>query len=129
MSGNLALESHAPAYLSVHDIHAYYGESYIVQGVSFTVHEGEILALPVEQWIQFVEAAPSAFHRMLPTTLRKQEADVTRLHESPHVSFDGHNSLKTSSMRIVVIACLYHRERFDQAPSHAGSGTRKRGLT
>ena len=37
--------SHAPAYLSVHDIHAYYGESYIVQGVSFNIHEGEILAL------------------------------------------------------------------------------------
>ncbi len=35
----------APAYFSVHDLHAYYGESYIVQGVSFTVHEGEILAL------------------------------------------------------------------------------------
>ncbi len=35
----------APAYFSVYDVHAYYGESYIVQGVSFTVHEGEILAL------------------------------------------------------------------------------------
>ncbi|SDZ22488.1 amino acid/amide ABC transporter ATP-binding protein 2, HAAT family [Jannaschia faecimaris] len=35
----------SPAYFSVHDIHAYYGESYIVQGVSFNVHEGEILAL------------------------------------------------------------------------------------
>ncbi|MCR8723228.1 ABC transporter ATP-binding protein [Frigidibacter sp. ROC022] len=35
----------APAYLSVYDVHAYYGESYIVQGVSFRVHEGEILAL------------------------------------------------------------------------------------
>ncbi len=35
----------APAYLSVWDIEAYYGESYIVQGVSFNVHEGEILAL------------------------------------------------------------------------------------
>lgn len=35
----------APAYFSVWDLHAYYGESYIVQGVSFTVHEGEILAL------------------------------------------------------------------------------------
>ena len=34
-----------PAYFSVHDIHAYYGESYIVQGVSFNIHEGEILAL------------------------------------------------------------------------------------
>lgn len=33
------------AYLQVHDIRSYYGESYIVQGVSFTVHEGEILAL------------------------------------------------------------------------------------
>ena len=34
-----------PAYLSVWDIEAYYGESYIVQGVSFNIHEGEILAL------------------------------------------------------------------------------------
>ncbi|MEL6167138.1 MAG: ABC transporter ATP-binding protein [Pseudomonadota bacterium] len=37
--------STAPAYFSVYDLHAYYGESYIVQGISFTVHEGEILAL------------------------------------------------------------------------------------
>ena len=35
----------APAFFSVYDLHAYYGESYIVQGVSFNVHEGEILAL------------------------------------------------------------------------------------
>lgn len=35
----------APAYLSVWGLEAYYGESYIVQGVSFNVHEGEILAL------------------------------------------------------------------------------------
>lgn len=35
----------APAYLSVWDLNAYYGESYIVQGISFNVHEGEILAL------------------------------------------------------------------------------------
>ena len=34
-----------PAYLSVWEIEAYYGESYIVQGISFNVHEGEILAL------------------------------------------------------------------------------------
>ncbi|MEM9605582.1 MAG: ABC transporter ATP-binding protein [Pseudomonadota bacterium] len=32
-------------YFSVRDIHAYYGESYIVQGVSFDVNEGEVLAL------------------------------------------------------------------------------------
>ena len=32
-------------YLSVWDVQAYYGESYIVQGVSFDIHEGEILAL------------------------------------------------------------------------------------
>jgi len=32
-------------YFSVRDIHAYYGESYIVQGVSFEVEEGKILAL------------------------------------------------------------------------------------
>ncbi|MGH1369455.1 MAG: ABC transporter ATP-binding protein [Maritimibacter sp.] len=35
----------APAFFSCWDIHAYYGESYIVQGVSFNIHEGEILAL------------------------------------------------------------------------------------
>ena len=33
------------AYFSCWDIHAYYGESYIVQGVSFDVREGEIVAL------------------------------------------------------------------------------------
>jgi branched-chain amino acid transport system ATP-binding protein len=32
-------------FLSVSDIHAYYGESYIVQGVSFDIRHGEILAL------------------------------------------------------------------------------------
>lgn len=37
--------STAPAYFSAYDIHAYYGESYIVQGISMNVHEGEILAL------------------------------------------------------------------------------------
>ncbi len=37
--------SSKPAYFSVYDIHSYYGESYIVQGVSFKIHEGEILAL------------------------------------------------------------------------------------
>lgn len=33
------------AFFSVRDIHAYYGESYIVQGISFDLREGEILAL------------------------------------------------------------------------------------
>ncbi|HEX5999667.1 MAG TPA: ABC transporter ATP-binding protein [Hyphomicrobiaceae bacterium] len=32
-------------YFSVRDIHAYYGESYIVQGVSFDVAEGDVVAL------------------------------------------------------------------------------------
>ena len=32
-------------YFSCRDLHAYYGESYIVQGVSFDVHESEIVAL------------------------------------------------------------------------------------
>jgi len=40
-----AHSSGAPAYFSCRDIHSYYGESYIVQGVSFDIHEGEILAL------------------------------------------------------------------------------------
>ena len=35
----------SPAYFSCRDIHSYYGESYIVQGVSFDINEGEILAL------------------------------------------------------------------------------------
>ncbi len=35
----------SPAYFSCWDIHAYYGESYIVQGVSFDIREGEIVAL------------------------------------------------------------------------------------
>ena len=35
----------APAFLSVWDMQSYYGESYIVQGITFNVHEGEILAL------------------------------------------------------------------------------------
>lgn len=43
MSNNLA--ENAPAYFSAWEMHAYYGESYIVQGISFNVHEGEILAL------------------------------------------------------------------------------------
>ena len=33
------------AYFSCRDIHAYYGESYIVQGVQFDIREGEIVAL------------------------------------------------------------------------------------
>ena len=42
---NTANVGTAPAYFSAHDLHAYYGESYIVQGVSFNIHEGEIVAL------------------------------------------------------------------------------------
>ena len=34
-----------PAYFSAWGLRAYYGESYIVQDVSFNVHEGEIVAL------------------------------------------------------------------------------------
>ncbi|MEM7654127.1 MAG: ATP-binding cassette domain-containing protein, partial [Pseudomonadota bacterium] len=37
--------ANADTYFSVQDVHGYYGESYIVQGVSFDVREGEILAL------------------------------------------------------------------------------------
>jgi len=35
----------SPAYFSCVDMHAYYGESYIVQGISMNIREGEILAL------------------------------------------------------------------------------------
>lgn len=44
-SGTAMASSAETPYLSVKDVHAYYGESYIVQGVSFSVKEGEILAL------------------------------------------------------------------------------------
>ena len=44
-SKNANVAATAPAFLSVWDMHSYYGESYIVQGISFNVHEGEILAL------------------------------------------------------------------------------------
>jgi len=48
MSENIAVRNKSSSdqlYFSVRDIHAYYGESYIVQGVSFDLHEKEILAL------------------------------------------------------------------------------------
>lgn len=35
----------APAFFSCWDVHSYYGESYIVQGVSFDIREGEVVAL------------------------------------------------------------------------------------
>ncbi len=41
-----ATDAAAPAaYFSCRNLHAYYGESYVVQGVGFEVHEGEIVAL------------------------------------------------------------------------------------
>ena len=41
-----AATGHAPPpYFSCRNLHAYYGQSYVVQGVSFDVHEGEIVAL------------------------------------------------------------------------------------
>ncbi|HLS67862.1 MAG TPA: ABC transporter ATP-binding protein [Kiloniellales bacterium] len=33
------------SFFSVRDIHSYYGESYIVQGVSFEINEGDVVAL------------------------------------------------------------------------------------
>lgn len=35
----------SPAFFSCWNLHAYYGESYIVQGIDFNIHEGEIVAL------------------------------------------------------------------------------------
>lgn len=40
-----AVATRVQPFFAVRDIHAYYGESYIVQGVSLDVHQGEILAL------------------------------------------------------------------------------------
>ena len=40
-----AAAADARPFFSIRDVHAYYGESYIVQGVSLDVRQGEILAL------------------------------------------------------------------------------------
>lgn len=40
-----ANEESSQPFFSCADIHSYYGESYIVQGVSFDIQEGEVLAL------------------------------------------------------------------------------------
>lgn len=51
MQSTLATTSHAAEiqatrpFFSIRDMHAYYGESYIVQGVSLDIRQGEILAL------------------------------------------------------------------------------------
>lgn len=48
MSGHgaqTAAAGRSAPFLRLHDVHAYYGESYIVQGVSLAIQEGEILAL------------------------------------------------------------------------------------
>lgn len=44
-AGTPAGSAAAAEFFAVRDIHAYYGESYIVQGVSLDVNKGEILAL------------------------------------------------------------------------------------
>ncbi len=44
-SATPASEADARPYFMARDLHAYYGESYIVQGVGFAMREGEILAL------------------------------------------------------------------------------------
>ncbi len=38
-------DTNGNSFFSVKDVHAYYGESYIVQGISFDLNEGEIVAL------------------------------------------------------------------------------------
>ncbi|HWK14794.1 MAG TPA: ABC transporter ATP-binding protein [Rhizobiaceae bacterium] len=45
MPDTTAVTAAAQPFFSVRDIHAYYGESYIVQGVSFDVAEGDVIAL------------------------------------------------------------------------------------
>ena len=42
---NVRATGTAPAFFSCWDLHSYYGESYIVQGVTFDIREGEIVAL------------------------------------------------------------------------------------
>ena len=42
---NKPAQSAHEAFFAIQDIHAYYGESYIVQGISLEIRKGEILAL------------------------------------------------------------------------------------
>ena len=44
-AANAAQSSNADQFFSVKNINAYYGDSYIVQDISFSVREGEIIAL------------------------------------------------------------------------------------
>ena len=44
-ASNALNQDSVPAFFACKDIHAYYGESYIVQGVSFDIREGEVVAL------------------------------------------------------------------------------------
>ncbi len=44
-AGSFTGTAPADAFFALRDVHAYYGESYIVQGVSLEVRKGEILAL------------------------------------------------------------------------------------
>ena len=44
-AGAATVQGPADAYFSVSNLEAYYGDSYIVQGISFSVAEGEIVAL------------------------------------------------------------------------------------
>ena len=44
IAGDATVSHHGP-FFAVKDIHAYYGESYVVQGVSFDIRHGEVLAL------------------------------------------------------------------------------------
>ena len=43
--GTVHSQGSDPAFFSCWDMHSYYGESYIVQGVSFDIREGEVVAL------------------------------------------------------------------------------------
>ncbi|TCS61278.1 ABC transporter ATP-binding protein [Varunaivibrio sulfuroxidans] len=45
LAQNTQQELRADAFFSCRNINAYYGESYVVQDVSFDIHEGEIVAL------------------------------------------------------------------------------------
>jgi branched-chain amino acid transport system ATP-binding protein len=45
MSAIASASQNARPYFACTDVHAYYGESYIVQGVSFTINKSEVVAL------------------------------------------------------------------------------------
>ena len=91
------------AYLAVNNMHAHYGESYIVQGITLAVNEGEILALLGRNGAGKT------------TTLRT----IARLND-PQLT-NGELWLDGSTMMVVIPSCLIRRRVFSISSTITGA--------